>query len=502
MRFSGILRAILPTPLLLLTALASGQAVPGQAPRIWNERDLAEWATPIAALGVRPGHFSEQEYYASPEDNYRTYPVYHPDREPKGYWQWLQKQKPQPLVDSRRMRSQKDWIAAGRNAFLMLDDPGFRTADPTHIAAARDRANFKGIFLTREGTILDQVWVVTDRGLMLSGTACVGCHVRLEANGNYTLAAPGTPYPEGIENIGVVNLLHTLFAMFFPGDTFAEANARTYQTPWDPDPRVDAIKDKNDAEIFRLMTGGGFTTFARFNGSPWHMTKIPDLQNIRYSRFIDASATHALRGPGDIARYGALVVGADSMDFGPHRVLTSAQRRVHFHFADAILHAISTYLWSLEPPPNPNPPPASLAQQGEAVFAKQGCPQCHPAPNYTSGKLTLARGWTPPPDHPNRQDILPISVGTDPGLALKTRKGTGFYKIPSLRGLWYRPALLHDGSVASLEEMFDPKRLSKDHIPSGWKPPEVDKQAIEGHPFGLGLNTEEKAALLAFLRTL
>ena len=48
----------------------------------------------------------------------------------------------------------------------------------------------------------------------------------------------------------------------------------------------------------------------------------------------------------------------------------------------------------------------------------------------------------------SRNDIA--RVGTDPGLALRTRKGTGFYKIPSLRGVWYRPRLLHDASVTTL----------------------------------------------------
>jgi hypothetical protein len=28
-------------------------------PKIWDERELAAWATPVAGLGVRPGHFSE-----------------------------------------------------------------------------------------------------------------------------------------------------------------------------------------------------------------------------------------------------------------------------------------------------------------------------------------------------------------------------------------------------------------------------------------------------------
>ena len=49
---------------------------------------------PVAGLNVRPGHFSEAEYYRAPIDNYRTYPVYAPGREPAGYWEMLQTGRP------------------------------------------------------------------------------------------------------------------------------------------------------------------------------------------------------------------------------------------------------------------------------------------------------------------------------------------------------------------------------------------------------------------------
>ena len=62
-------------------------------PKIWDDKALEDWATPIAALGLRPGHFSAAEYYVVPANNLKTYPVYRPDREPQGYWEWLQKQK-------------------------------------------------------------------------------------------------------------------------------------------------------------------------------------------------------------------------------------------------------------------------------------------------------------------------------------------------------------------------------------------------------------------------
>jgi len=85
--------------------------------------------------------------------------------------------------------------------------------------------------------------------------------------------------------------------------------------------------------------------------------------------------------------------------------------------------------------------------------------------------VTLAEGFSPPPDAPATLDVMRASVHTDPGLALATRKGTGYYKVPSLKGLWYRGHYLHDGSVATLEEMFDPDRLKDTHRPGGWSLP-------------------------------
>jgi hypothetical protein len=190
------------------------------------------------------------------------------------------------------------------------------------------------------------------------------------------------------------------------------------------------------------------------------------------------------------------------MGFGSYQILTPEQRRIRFRYADEVLYAIGMYLMSLDPPKSPEPASADLVARGREVFVRETCVQCHVPPNYTSGKLTLASGFYPPANHPNSADILSVSVGTDPGLAMKTRKGTGFYKVPSLRGVWYRPALLHDGSAGSLEEMFDPDRLKPDHEPGGWKGPGVTKRAIPGHPFGLSLSAEDKSALLAFLRSL
>ena len=83
-----------------------------------------------------------------------------------------------------------------------------------------------------------------------------------------------------------------------------------------------------------------------------------------------------------------------------------------------------------------------------------------------------------------------------------TRKGTGYYKVPSLKGLWYRGHYLHSGAVASLEEMFDPDRVKDSHVPGGWRPLGSPTYGIKGHEFGLRLTLEERIQLVAFLKSL
>jgi hypothetical protein len=77
-------------------------------------------------------------------------------------------------------------------------------------------------------------------------------------------------------------------------------------------------------------------------------------------------------------------------------------------------------------------------------------------------------GFRVPEDLRKIDDILDVSVGTDPTLALQTRRGTGFYKVPSLRGLWYRNGFGHNGQAYTLEEWLDPARLRNDYVPKGY----------------------------------
>src|SRR5436190_4883567 len=92
------------------SALWSQPAFRPAIPKIWDEAALADWATPLAGLNVRPAHISAKEYYSLTVENLRTYPVYFPGREPEGYWEMLQHIGPKPLIEPEKLHNNADWI--------------------------------------------------------------------------------------------------------------------------------------------------------------------------------------------------------------------------------------------------------------------------------------------------------------------------------------------------------------------------------------------------------
>ena len=144
----------------------------------------------------------------------------------------------------------------------------------------------------------------------------------------------------------------------------------------------------------------------------------------------------------------------------------------------------------------------SVAARGERIFESQGCGVCHTPPLYTNNKLTPAEGFHVPADARAILDVLPTPVGTDPNLTMRTRRGTGYYKVPSIRGVWYRSMFGHNGWCATLEDWFDPNRVRGDYVPTGFKPYGAETFAVKGHVFGLDLSAQDRKALIAFLETL
>lgn len=495
MRFPPLRASIL----LAVCAACSSRIV---VPRLWDKQALETWATPLAS-GITPSYLTPEEYYAKPVDNLRTYPVYHPDREPPGYREELLRRGPQPLIEPQKLRNEADWIEAGRRVFEELDTPAMRSDDPQVLAhfsdgKAVDKYRDDGHdTMSVDGVLLDYRWVVERDGkLKLGVSSCFGCHTRVLPDGSLL---PGAPCNFDLSDAPVLGRLFEPMRLV-PGASAGKEFYAQFGVPWladDPHKRFESMSDEELGAFMAQDSGEPpGTMFARFNGSPLFKTRMADLRGVRDRKFLDATGTHLNRGPADIARYGILVEYAESGRWGPHRMV-GEHTLGYVRPPDEAMYAMALYIWSLAPATSPHPFDERAAR-GREIFEAEGCVKCHTPPLYTNNKLVPVPGFEPP----EREDVSERRVGTDARLALQTRKGTGYYKVPSLRGLWYRGLYEHNGSVARLEDWFDPARLRDDYVPTGFRGPGVEHRAVPGHEFGLDLAPDEKAALIAFLRTL
>ena len=418
-----------------------------EIPIVWDEAELARWITPVAGLNVRPAHISAPEYYAMPEYNLKSYPVYIPGREPKGYWEMLQRVGPQRLFEPEKLKTEADWIAAGERIFDEAATPDMASYDPQLIAQVRDPEFMKqhDARSLPDGTILLLRWLPTSRGLGLAGAGlCGGCHTlrgldgtRIPGVSRLANVSRERSFNLGGVNAGLVEAANRALrgaAPFVMGEgTLGARLYQAYGVPWlnnDPNLQLTRITPGEYSALIAAERAGGVIT--RWNGSPLFPAKIPDLIGVKDRKYFDHTATHLHRGIGDLMRYAAQVSFAEVADFGPHHVLSPGTKRIAGRISDAALYALALYVYSLQPPSNPNRFD-SKAAVGRTIFSRQGCAGCHTPPLYTNNKLTVAEGFTPPKDRPASLDLLPVSVHTDPGLALATRKGTGYYKVPSLK---------------------------------------------------------------------
>lgn len=123
--------------------------------------------------------------------------------------------------------------------------------------------------------------------------------------------------------------------------------------------------------------------------------------------------------------------------------------------------ALAAYLLSLAPQGSR----AELARQqpeGASVF-QQHCAGCHAGDGASGAGVALA------------------TVGTDPRVGESPERGTGLYRVPSLRGVGDRRRLLASGDADDLTALLDPAR------------------ELAGHRYGLELSARERNALLRYV---
>lgn len=213
---------------------------------------------------------------------------------------------------------------------------------------------------------------------------------------------------------------------------------------------------------------------------------------------------------------------------------------------EAVIADIREYLLTLEAPPYPFPIDHALAERGEEVFVKN-CAECHG---------TYGAKW----HYPNR--IIPVAeVGTDPALAtfdaiadrdyfqaswLYREMGPdgepyhqlhhGGYQAPPLVGVWATAPYLHNASVPTIAHVLDSQtrpmvftrsfqtdKEAYDQQRVGWKITQLEPDAAsgaapheqrritntalpgrgnQGHTFGDHLTSEQRSAVLEYLKTL
>jgi mono/diheme cytochrome c family protein len=480
-------------------------------PRTWDDEAMASLEVPLADPVGSPKHASADYYYRIPVGAiYKSYPIYAPGHEPPGYMDWLKRQEPEIIWGEDKngqkhappLKTEADWIKAGE---IVFDAPVAFATDQL-LKDLRDPAFYEkvGFPLTNKGVNTFLGYVIRERGkIEAGGGGCATCHTRLMPDGIVIKGAQGNvPF----DRLFVYGYRKGRISIELARD----AERFFFAAPWlRPDP-LDRLQQMSLEEIASVHEAIPPGIIARHRSSPFYPVQVPDLIGVKDRHYLDRTGLQQHHSIVDLMRYAALNQGGDDLasydgfiplgepnfDKLPEPTKLPIQR-----YSDEQLYALALYLYALQPPPNPNKFDA-VATHGQKVFEGEGCAACHTPPLYTNNKLTPVEGFKVPEDHLKKYEILPISVGTNPNLALKTRRGTGYYKVPSLKGVWYRSMLEHDGSCATLEDWFDPRRLHEDYVPTGFVGYGIKTRAVKGHEFGLDLSADDKRALIAFLKTL
>src|SRR5262249_33288154 len=163
-------------------------------PKTFDDAAMATLEVPLAVKSARPIQLPSQAYYSMPvAPVYKTYPVYHPGKEPRGYIEWLKQQEPEGVFDSASLKTAEDWIRAGG---LIFDKP----TGSTPINANPDQQDLRdplwyektGTPVLKDGTVPFFKYVIRKKGVIEIGAfSCGSCHTRVMPDGGVLKGAQG-----------------------------------------------------------------------------------------------------------------------------------------------------------------------------------------------------------------------------------------------------------------------------------------------------------------------
>lgn len=470
-----------------------------QIPKTWIQAELEQMDVPVSQPTYSQKTVSPDYYYQIPVALiYKSYPVYAPGRAPAGYMERLKRLPPELAFDPAKLKTKEDWIRAGE---IVFDAPTVYGAEVNLDEVTSDAwYSATGAPVAKDGSVPWVRYVIRGAGNVEVGNlSCAFCHARVLPDGSVVKGAQS--------NFSFDRSIAFRERRRGNPDEIRSNWLGLFTVQWVPDMQR-RLEQSSVEEILSAHDAIPSGVFARNRSSPYYPPAVPDLIGVANRRYLDRTGSTRHRGIADLMRYASLAQGIEFLSSfgefiprGEEKYSKLPAARTQERFSDEQLYALAMYLYSLQPPPNPNRLNGA-AERGHRVFEREGCAACHTPPNYTNNKLLPVLGFRIPEEHLKKYDILNVPIDTDSRLTLQTRRGTGYYKVPSLRGVWYRSAFEHNGSVATLEDWFDERRLHEDYVPTKFVGYGVKTRAVKGHEFGLKLPDAEKKALIAFLKTL
>ncbi len=149
-------------------------------PKTWDDDAMSSLLLPLADARVSQKLISSSYYYRIPvRPVYKSYEVYRPDHEPRGYMDQLKRKAPQVIFDASKLNSEADWTKAGE---MVFDAPIEFIGDGTLYSEIRGMNWFvkNEVPVTNEGVMPFMRWVVREKGKVELGIlSCAQCHTRV-----------------------------------------------------------------------------------------------------------------------------------------------------------------------------------------------------------------------------------------------------------------------------------------------------------------------------------
>ena len=172
-------------------------------------------------------------------------------------------------------------------------------------------------------------------------------------------------------------------------------------------------------------------------------TRIPNLWGVKYASHLNHAGVIEVSSPATLAmRFETQYILGHRMESRPARQLT---------------WALAQYVLSLRAPA-----PRGVATKADTAAFTKHCSSCHNPDNGYAGGLVPAQ-----------------ALNSDDTVAHTPDRGTGYYKVPSLRGVSNAGPFLHNGRFETLRELM-----------------------ASGHPAGVVLDSNTQEKLVNFLNSL